>query len=135
VDVSTRLLGYFLAVAEELHFTQAAERLYVAQPALSKAMRRLERDLGLPLFVRTRHSVALTGAGQALLPAAGAVLAELDAGVRAARTAHRTAPHRTAERVFRFGYHSAVGSEVLQPVIEKFARLRPGWQVELRAGD
>ncbi|WP_020659689.1 LysR family transcriptional regulator [Amycolatopsis benzoatilytica] len=119
-----------MVVAEELHFTQAAERLHVAQPALSKAIRRLESELGFPLFARSRHSVALTSAGLALLPGARAVLAELDAAVRVAQTAHRSAAH-----VLRVGYHSSVGSDLLGPIIDEFRRLRPGWQVELRAGD
>ncbi|MEV5974591.1 LysR family transcriptional regulator [Streptomyces sp. NPDC051921] len=89
-DVHGRDLRYFLAVAEELHFTRAAERLYVSQPALSKQIRALERQLGAPLFDRDRQGVRLTAVGAALLPHARAVLAawaEADAAVRAARAA------------------------------------------------
>ena len=92
-DVHVRDLRYFLTVAEELHFTRAAERLYVSQPALSKQVRALERQLGVELFRRDRHGVALTGAGAALLPYARRVLdtwAEGAAAVEVARTAQRS---------------------------------------------
>ncbi|MEV3921436.1 LysR family transcriptional regulator [Actinomadura coerulea] len=71
-----RQLGYFVAVAEERHFTRAAERVQVAQPAISQQIRRLEAEVGEPLFRRDRRSVALTAAGEALLPHARAMLAE-----------------------------------------------------------
>ncbi|MFC9908730.1 LysR family transcriptional regulator [Streptomyces sp. NPDC127197] len=92
-DVHGRDLRYFVAVAEELHFTHAAERLYVSQPALSKQIRALERQLGVELFRRDQHSVALTEAGEALLPHARRVLAawgEGAAAVEAARAARRS---------------------------------------------
>ncbi|WP_329118859.1 LysR family transcriptional regulator [Streptomyces sp. NBC_01353] len=88
MDVHGRDLRYFVAVAEELHFTRAAEKLYVSQPALSKQIRALERQLGAPLFDRDRHGVRLTPVGTALLPHARAVLAawvEADEAVRRAR--------------------------------------------------
>ncbi|MFF8693396.1 LysR family transcriptional regulator [Streptomyces sp. NPDC002431] len=69
-----RLLRVFVAVAEELHFTRAAARLYVAQQALSRDVRRLERELGVELFVRTTRQVALTADGERLLPYARRVL-------------------------------------------------------------
>lgn len=74
IDVHVRDLRYFVAVAEDLHFTRASERLYVSQPALSKQIRALERQLGTELFRRDRHGVALTDAGTALLPHARRVL-------------------------------------------------------------
>ncbi|WP_425246676.1 LysR family transcriptional regulator [Streptomyces sp. NEAU-NA10] len=73
-----RLLRAFLAVAEELHFTRAAARLYVAQQALSRDVRRLERELGAELFVRTTRQVTLTADGERLVPHARRVLQAQD---------------------------------------------------------
>ncbi|MEI7034938.1 LysR family transcriptional regulator [Streptomyces pratensis] len=73
-DTDPRLLRAFLAVAQELHFTRAAARLFVAQQALSRDVRRLERELGAELFVRTTRRVALTPDGERLLPYARRVL-------------------------------------------------------------
>ncbi|MCP9945670.1 LysR family transcriptional regulator [Streptomyces somaliensis] len=77
-DIELRLLRAFTAVAEELHFTRAAARLYVAQQALSRDIRRLERRLGTELFARTTRQVALTADGERLRPYAQAVLAAYD---------------------------------------------------------
>ncbi|MCX4811439.1 LysR family transcriptional regulator [Streptomyces sp. NBC_01239] len=73
-SLEPRLLRAFLAVAEELHFTRAAARLYVAQQALSRDVRRLERELGVELFVRSTRQVALTADGERLVPYARRVL-------------------------------------------------------------
>ncbi|MGW4837601.1 LysR family transcriptional regulator [Streptomyces globisporus] len=73
-DTDPRLLRAFLAVADELHFTRAAARLFVAQQALSRDIRRLERELGAELFLRTTRQVALTPDGERLLPYARRVL-------------------------------------------------------------
>ncbi|WP_326697776.1 LysR family transcriptional regulator [Streptomyces sp. NBC_01754] len=73
-DIDPRLLRSFAAVAEDLHFTRAAARLYVAQQALSRDIRRLERELGCALFVRTTRQVSLTPDGERLLPYARRVL-------------------------------------------------------------
>jgi len=80
-------LRQFVAVAEELHFTRAAERLHMTQPPLSLAIQVLERDLGAALFVRTQRSVALSPAGTALLPRVRRLLADADALPRMAQAA------------------------------------------------
>src|SRR5947209_18258984 len=76
--VELRQLAAFVAVADELHFGRAAERIGVVQPAVSQLVRRLERELGIVLFERSSHHVALTAAGTELLPAARRALAASD---------------------------------------------------------
>ncbi|WP_328677324.1 LysR family transcriptional regulator [Streptomyces sp. NBC_00322] len=88
-DLDPRLLRAFVAVADELHFTRAAARLYVAQQALSRDIRRLERELGAELFVRTTRQVTLTGDGERLLPYARGVLQAQDELLTAASGASR----------------------------------------------
>lgn len=87
VTPELRLLRYFLAVADELNFTRAAETLYLSQPSLSSAIRSLEGQLSSTLFDRDTHGVRLTAAGAALVPHARAALSAAERGARAAQLA------------------------------------------------
>jgi LysR family transcriptional regulator, benzoate and cis,cis-muconate-responsive activator of ben and cat genes len=97
--VELRQLRYFVAVAEELHFGRAAERLHMSQSPLSRAIRELEREIGVVLFVRTTRRVELTEAGSLLLERSRWALAEIDGAIA---DAQRSA--QTDERVLAIGY-------------------------------
>ncbi|MET7647785.1 LysR family transcriptional regulator [Streptomyces sp. NPDC005426] len=85
--LETRELAYFVAVAETLHFSQAAERLGITQPPLSRAIAHLERRVGVPLLERTTRQVTLTAAGEIFLAECRTILAAMDTAVRKARKA------------------------------------------------
>jgi DNA-binding transcriptional LysR family regulator len=128
MDVHVRELRYFAAVAEELHFTRAAERLYVSQPALSKQIRALERQLGTVLFERDRRGVRLSEAGTALLPYARRVLAEWEAARGAVA---RVVADRAA--VLAVGMSTSPGRGGVLPAIRsRFTALRPDASLRLR---
>src|SRR5215510_1470162 len=76
--VEVHQLTYFESVSRHLHFTRAAEELNVAQPSVSQQIRKLEHELGTPLFHRMKRHVALTEAGATFLPHARAVLKRLE---------------------------------------------------------
>ncbi|MEJ8279481.1 LysR family transcriptional regulator [Pseudonocardia spirodelae] len=78
-----RWIEAFLAVAEELHFGRAAQRLHMAQSPLSQTIKKLEKDVGTPLFERTTRAVTLTSAGHAFLPHARRIVGEVDLAMRA----------------------------------------------------
>ncbi|MBJ8345985.1 LysR family transcriptional regulator [Antrihabitans sp. YC2-6] len=99
-----RDLRYFVAVAEELHFTNAAERLHIAQPTLSRQIRQLEQQLGATLFDRDQRTVALTVAGKELLEGARLILAQW-AEIRAGLL--------VASETLRVGLQTAISAGVL----------------------
>jgi DNA-binding transcriptional LysR family regulator len=127
MDVDTRLLRYFAAVAAEGNLTRAAERLFVSQPALTKQIKQLESQLGMPLFTRSRAGMTLTPAGQALAKSTPAVLAEWDQALRETKAAVSR-----AARVLRVGFMSSAANEATQQIIAAFARRQPGWRVDLQ---
>lgn len=126
VDVDLRLLRYFVAVADTLHFGRAAEQLFVSQPALSQQIRRFEHALGFDLFIRDRRSVALTSAGDALVDEARAALAAGDAFGQAARR-QRRAEH--GELVV--GFHVRWPYNVLPRVLRRYRDALPDISVQL----
>ncbi|MEW9553534.1 LysR family transcriptional regulator [Nonomuraea sp. NPDC050783] len=122
-------LAYFVAVAETRHFTQAAERMRVAQPSLSKQIKALENDLGAPLFSRARGNVTLTPAGEALLPLARRMLADADtarqevaqlAGLRRGRV--------------RLGATPSLCAGLLADALARFHRAYPGIELLVEEG-
>jgi DNA-binding transcriptional LysR family regulator len=124
-----RQLKYFVAVAEELHFRRAAERLYVAQPAISEQIRKLEAELGVALFQRTNRSVVLTDAGLAMLDEARRVLHQADIAQRAARSGC----DQTGGRL-RLGYvPDALPTSVLR-ALGQLASASPRIDVSLETG-
>ncbi|BDD73943.1 LysR family transcriptional regulator [Streptomyces violaceoruber] len=127
MDVDTRLLRYFAAVAEEGSLTRAAQRLYVSQPALTKQIRRLESALGTALFTRSRDGMALTEPGRALAARVPGLLAGWETALRETRAAGSR-----ADRVLRVGFLASAANEATQPIIAEFARRRPGWRAEMR---
>ena len=128
MDVDTRLLRYFAAVAEEGNLTRAAERLFVSQPALTKQIRQLESQLGVQLFTRSRAGMSLTAAGAALADQVPAVLAGLDQALREAKSAASR-----AARVLRVGFLAGAANEATQQIIAAFGQRWPDWRVEMRA--
>ncbi|WP_052230264.1 LysR family transcriptional regulator [Streptomyces sp. CT34] len=128
MDVHGRDLRYFAAVAEELHFTRAAERLYVSQPALSKQIRALEKQVGAALFERDRREVRLSAVGAALLPHAQRILAEWEA---AQETVARTVADQAAVLVVGMSTSPGRGG-VLPAIRSRFTATRPGARLTLR---
>ncbi|MET8796086.1 LysR family transcriptional regulator [Nocardia sp. NPDC004568] len=127
MDVDTRLLRYFAAVAAEGTLTRAAARLYVSQPALTKQIRQLENLLGVELFVRSRAGMALTVAGEELAARVPALLTEWDLAFRETRQAAGR-----AARMLRVGFLASAANEATPRIIAEFARRQPGWRVDMR---
>ncbi|GAA3811052.1 LysR family transcriptional regulator [Streptomyces coacervatus] len=113
--MESRSLRYFVAVAEELNFARAAERLGISAPPLSRAIRNLEADLGVTLFERTTHSVELTTAGTVLL---GEARIALDALQAAGRRAQRAA---APEAKLVLAIKADGDGGLLEPILARYA--------------
>lgn len=115
-----RHFRYFQAVAEELSFSKAARRLRIAQPALSRAVQELERDVGVNLIDRNRRSAQLTPAGAVMLREIGLLLERIDDGIRKVR---RTASGEEGE--LRLGYIGPPTRNFLGPVLKEYRQQFP----------
>lgn len=124
--VEIHQLRYFVAVAERRHFTQAAADLAVAQPSVSKQIRKLEGELGAPLFQRARGAIALTQAGEALLPWAKRVLADVDGARLEVRDLAGLARGRLS-----VGATPSLTTVVLPAVLARFHAEHPGIELVL----
>lgn len=127
MDLEPRLLRTFVAVAETGGFTRAAERLHLAQPAVSQHVRQLEQRLGVRLLDRSTRHVALTPAGAALLERAPAALAALEDAARAVQAA--AAGERGELTV---GLLATAALDVTPAVLRAFAAARPNVAVHVR---
>lgn len=122
-----RDLQAFVAVAERLSFTSAAESLYLSQPAVSKQVRGLEARLGTALLARGHRSIALTPAGAALLPHARRVLSAWDDGVAALQAV--TAAERTTVTL---GFQTRIGRGLVPQLVDRLAVAMPDWRLVFR---
>ena len=119
-----RLVEYFVAVAEELHFGRAAERLHIAQPSLSQQIRRLESQLGVMLLERNSRSVRLTDAGEVLLREGRKTLSRARHAIQTTRAAG--APGLT------IGFYGSAASHLLPPALRAFGEQHPHVAVSVR---
>jgi DNA-binding transcriptional LysR family regulator len=124
MDVHVRDLRYFLGVARELSFTRAAEILYISQPALSKQIRALERQLGVTLFERGPGSVRLTPAGAALVPHAEQMVVGWDAA--------KLSLSKVSDCTLVIGMHTSPGRGLLPKVRAMMVASCPDVDLELR---
>jgi len=125
--MDTRQLRHFVAVAETLHFGRAAERLGMTQPPLSQSIQALERELGSPLFQRTRRSVALTPFGAQWLTPVRAALGGVNALPEVAR---RLRDGETGS--LELSFVSTADYSVLPDLVRRYTALYPGVRMELR---
>ncbi|WP_433733333.1 LysR family transcriptional regulator [Nocardia sp. CA-129566] len=127
-DLEVRQLRYFVAVAEELHFGRAAERLGMAQPPLSRAIRELERQLGVQLFERTTRQVVLTPAGEVLLRDAPTALDAVAAAAHRARHIGQPTPG------LRLALKTDYDGGLLLQILETYHRAEAAIPVEVMLG-
>ncbi|MFC4605191.1 LysR family transcriptional regulator [Rhodococcus kronopolitis] len=127
MELQTRQLRYFVAVAEELSFTRAAQRLHIAQQALSAQVKQLEQTLGVVLLTRTTRSVTLTAAGAAFLEDIGALLVALDDAAERARSMQRSEHERLV-----LGFLEGAALMLTEPILSAFRDHHPGVTVEMR---
>lgn len=125
MDVHLRDLRYFVAVAEELHFTRAAERLFMSQPALSRQIAKLERQLRVTLLERGRHRAQLTEAGSVLLEHAQGLLGSWDATRREVSDVAAA-----SASILRVGLQTSVGRGIFAQLSAALRDRRPNWRID-----
>lgn len=129
-NVTLSQLSYFVAVAEELNFTRAAQRLHVSQSPLSQAIRALETNLGVELLERTSRHVTLTAAGEEFLPAARTALGAVEHAVAVARDAGAD-----ERRLVRVGFLAYGACDVIDQSLAVFAPASAPLRIETRQSD
>lgn len=129
-QLELRQLRYFLAVAEDLHFRRAAERLYISQPGLSRQVRQLEEELGCPLFTRSSRSVALTPAGNYLKEELTNLLQKVDGALH-----HAQLLAGGMEGWLNFGYVGSAMQNVIPELLVRFRAEYPNVHYGLEALD
>ncbi|MBN0044740.1 LysR family transcriptional regulator [Streptomyces actuosus] len=129
--LETRELRYFMAVAEELHFGRAAERLGMAQPPLSRAIQQLERRLGVSLLERNRRGVCLTGAGEVLLHEGRAALDATTAAARRTRRAGGVGRPGGPRNRLMLAVKAAASHELLQKLLDAYAAEPDAAEIEV----
>ena len=120
-----RHLKYFVAVAEELNFSRAAERVYLSQPALSQQIRKLEEELGVKLLYRTRRRVELTEAGRVLLEGSRAALVQIEQTARATRAAGGV-----GGSYLRVGFPEYANHTLVADILQEFRKRYPDVELE-----
>ncbi|WP_320065401.1 LysR family transcriptional regulator [Micromonospora sp. RTGN7] len=129
MEMQLRQLRYFVAVAEVRHFTQAADLVGITQPSLSKQIHALEADLGAPLFERVRGNIALTAAGEVLLPLAERILADVDTATREVQELVGLRRGRV-----RLGATPSLATSLAPPVLRRFHDAHPGVDLRVEEG-
>ncbi len=123
-------LKYFQVMANIRHFTRAARMLDVTQPALSRSMAKLEKDLGVPLFKRSEGEIELTPEGERLLRRVDRILREVDSAREEASNAHAE-----VSKEFRLSFIHSLGSYALPHILQDFRALYPDIRIQLNQQD
>ena len=127
IDLHTRKLRYFLAVADELHFSRAAARVFLTQQALSRHIKELEDELGFALFDRTTRKVSLTAAGETFYEAARRLIGGFDDAVAASRRVDRALTGS-----LRLGFTPGAALELTAPILNAYREAYPDVEVQMR---
>jgi DNA-binding transcriptional LysR family regulator len=125
-NLELRHLRYFIAVATELHFGRAAEKLHIAQPPLSHQIRQLETELGFELFIRTKRSVVLTPAGQAFLLQVNQIFQQLEQAIEIGRKTSRGELGQIS-----IGFVGSATYNILPVMLQQFRDRYPEVHIEL----